>query len=56
VLVALPLMIGGFLVATNPSYFSAMWGDVQGRRLIYLSFALQAVGGYLLYRMTRLRA
>ena len=56
VLVALPLLIGGFLVATNPSYFSAMWGDVQGRRLIYLSFALQAVGGYLLYRMTRLRA
>jgi tight adherence protein B len=56
VLVALPLLIGGFLVATNPSYFSAMWSDAQGRRLVYLSFALQAIGGYLLYRMTRLRA
>jgi tight adherence protein B len=56
VLVALPLAIGGFLVATNPAYFSAMWGDVEGRRLVYLAFALQALGGYVLYRMTRLRA
>lgn len=55
VLVALPLAIGGFLVATNPAYFSAMWGDVEGRRLVYLAFALQALGGYVLYRMTRLR-
>lgn len=55
VLVALPLAIGGFLIATNPTYFSAMWGDADGRHLIYLAFALQAGGGYLLYRMTRLR-
>jgi tight adherence protein B len=56
VLVALPLLIGGFLVSTNPTYFTTMWGDADGRHLIYLSFALQAAGGYLLYRMTRLRA
>lgn len=56
VLVALPLLIGGFLIATNPSYFEAMWGDADGRRLVCLAFALQAIGGYLLYRMTRLRA
>ena len=56
VLVALPILIGGFLVATNPTYFQAMCGDADGRRLICLAFALQAVGGYLLYRMTRLRA
>lgn len=55
VLVALPLAIGGFLIATNPTYFSVMWADVDGRRLIYLAFALQAAGAYLLYRMTRLR-
>jgi tight adherence protein B len=55
VLVALPILIGGFLIATNPAYFQAMWGDASGRRLICLAFALQAVGGYLLYRMTRLR-
>lgn len=55
VLVALPLAIGGFLIATNPTYFSAMWSDADGRHLIYLAFALQAGGGYLLYRMTRLR-
>ncbi|WP_442807868.1 type II secretion system F family protein [Trinickia soli] len=56
VLVALPLLIGGFLVATNPAYFSAMWSDVEGRRFVYLAFVLQAAGGYVLYRMTRLRA
>ena len=55
VLVALPILIGGFLVATNPTYFKTMWGDPDGRRLVYLAFALQAAGGYLLYRMTRLR-
>lgn len=56
VLVALPLLIGGFLIATNPTYFKTMWGDGDGRRLVYLAFALQAAGGYLLYRMTRLRS
>ena len=56
VLAALPLLIGGALVAKNPGYFETMLGDADGRRLIYLSFALQAAGGYLLYRMTRLRA
>jgi tight adherence protein B len=56
VLVALPVLIGGFLIATNPEYFQAMWGDATGRRLICFAFVLQAVGGYLLYRMTRLRA
>jgi tight adherence protein B len=55
VLVALPLAIGGFLIATNPTYFSVMWADADGRHLIYLAFALQATGAYLLYRMTRLR-
>ncbi|HTH74569.1 MAG TPA: type II secretion system F family protein [Trinickia sp.] len=55
VLVALPLAIGAFLIANNPAYFSAMWSDPDGRHLIYLAFALQAGGGYLLYRMTRLR-
>ncbi|RDU97364.1 type II secretion system F family protein [Trinickia dinghuensis] len=55
VLVALPLLIGGYLVATNPSYFTTMWSDIVGRRLIFVSFALQAAGGYLLYRLTRLR-
>ncbi|HEV3104704.1 MAG TPA: type II secretion system F family protein [Trinickia sp.] len=56
VLVALPLIIGGFLIATNPAYFSAMWVDHDGRRLVYIAFALQILGGYLLYRLTRLRS
>lgn len=56
VLAVLPLIIGGFLVATNPTYFSGMWADVDGRRLVCLAFVLQVAGGYLLYRLTRLRS
>lgn len=56
VLVALPLVIGGFLIASNPSYFSAMWTDPGGRRLVYIAFGMQVIGGYLLYRLTRLRS
>jgi tight adherence protein B len=54
VLAALPLVIGGFLIASSPSYFGAMWSDTEGRRLVYLAFGMQVTGGFLLYRLTRL--
>jgi tight adherence protein B len=55
ILALLPVGIGGFLMLTNPRYFGAMWFDPSGRQLVYLAFALQLLGAYLLYRMTRLR-
>jgi tight adherence protein B len=55
VLALLPVAIGGFLILTNPRYFGAMWFDPSGRELVYLAFALQLIGAYLLYRLTRLR-
>lgn len=55
VLALLPVAIGGFLILTNPRYFGAMWFDPSGRQLVYLAFALQLIGAYLLYRLTRLR-
>lgn len=56
VLAALPLVIGGFLIASNPEYFNAMWQDPSGRTLVYAAFGLQAGGGGLLYRLARLRS
>jgi tight adherence protein B len=55
VLGALPVGIGGFLIVSNPSYFASMWFDPSGRQLVYLAFALQVVGAWLLYRMASLR-
>ncbi|RDK03900.1 type II secretion system F family protein [Paraburkholderia lacunae] len=56
VLGMLPIGIGGFLILSNPQYFSTMWFDPTGRQLVYLAFALQLLGAYLLYRLANLRA
>jgi tight adherence protein B len=56
VLAVLPLLIGGFLIASNPEYFNAMWQDAGGRTLVYVAFGLQGAGGCLLYRLARLRS
>ena len=55
ILALLPIAIGSFVVGTSPRYFTAMWSDDAGRRLIYLAFVLQAAGGFWLYRLARLR-
>ncbi|OJA51909.1 type II secretion system F family protein [Burkholderia ubonensis] len=55
VLVMLPIAIGGFVIATNPSYLSSMWNDDSGRAYLYLAFIMQIAGGAWLYRMSRLR-
>ncbi|CAB3723223.1 hypothetical protein LMG22037_04945 [Paraburkholderia phenoliruptrix] len=56
VLGMLPVGIGGFLILTNPRYFGAMWFDPGGRQILYIAFALQLTGAYLLYRLARLKA
>ncbi|SEI40070.1 type II secretion system F family protein [Paraburkholderia diazotrophica] len=55
VLTLLPLGIGGFLIASNPHYFAWMWNDATGRKLVWLAFALQMLGAFLLYRLARLK-
>ncbi|WP_179403646.1 type II secretion system F family protein [Burkholderia guangdongensis] len=55
VLMALPVAIGGFVVATNPSYLHGMWIDPTGRPILFVAFVLQLVGAACLYRMARLR-
>lgn len=56
VLGLLPVSIAGFLIVSNPGYFGSMWYDPSGRLFVYLAFALQLVGAYLLYRLARLRS
>ncbi|SIT36467.1 Flp pilus assembly protein TadB [Paraburkholderia piptadeniae] len=55
VLTLLPLGIGGFLISSNPHYFAWMWNDATGRKLVWLAFALQMFGAFLLYRLARLK-
>ncbi|WP_310630105.1 type II secretion system F family protein [Paraburkholderia sp.] len=55
VLGLLPIGIAGFLVLTNPRYFGSLWNDGSGRTLVYVALGLQVVGGWLLYRLTRLK-
>ncbi|WP_144143103.1 type II secretion system F family protein [Paraburkholderia sp. BCC1884] len=55
VLAALPVGIGGFLILSNPRYFASMWFDPTGRQMVYLAFALQIIGAWLLYRLANLR-
>jgi tight adherence protein B len=55
VLALLPLGIAAFLILTNPVYFGSMWNDGSGRKLVYLAVGLQALGAFLLHRLTRLK-
>jgi len=50
----LPIAVGGFIVMTNPSYFTRMWQDSSGQMMIFGAFGLQAIGVFLLYRLARL--
>ncbi|WP_109478367.1 type II secretion system F family protein [Paraburkholderia sp. C35] len=55
VLTLLPVGIGAFLIVSNPNYFSWMWNDGAGQRLVYIAFALQMAGAFMLYRLARLK-
>ena len=49
----LPLILGCFIVFSNPQYFVSMWLDATGRHLIYGAAALQLGGIFLLYRLAK---
>lgn len=50
----LPLVVGAFLIMTNPGYFMGMWHDGTGRTLIFSAAGLQLFGAALLYRLAKL--
>jgi tight adherence protein B len=55
VLGAMPVVLGGYMVITNPRYFDAMWSDPSGKHLVFAAVGLQILGAFLLYRLARLR-
>jgi tight adherence protein B len=55
VLGAMPVLLGGYMIISNPRYFDAMWGDPSGKNLVYAALGLQILGAFLLYRLARLR-
>lgn len=54
ILALLPVMIGSFIIFTNPTYFLGMWHDPTGRHLLYGAVGLQMFGVFLLFRLARL--
>lgn len=50
----LPAVVGGFIIASNPSYFLRMWQDSTGQVLIFGAAGLQLLGAILLYRLAKL--
>lgn len=55
VLGLLPASMALFILFINTAYLATMWADAGGRRLLLLAFGLQLLGGFLLYRLARLR-
>jgi tight adherence protein B len=55
VLGLLPIVLGLAVIVMNPRYFNTMWVDPLGKRLVYTAIGLQMVGGWLLYRLAKLR-
>lgn len=51
----LPMSMGLFILFVQAQYLARMWADASGRKLLMLAFGLQLLGGFLLYRLARLR-
>jgi tight adherence protein B len=54
VLMALPLLIGGFVFMTNREYLRPLWETEAGRAMLYGAVIAQAVGYIWMRRITRL--
>jgi tight adherence protein B len=53
VLGVLPLLLGGYVFASNPDMFLNLWDDPTGRLMLFGALGLQAIGSWLLWRMLR---
>lgn len=54
ILSALPIVVGGLTLFTNPDYLLGMWRDGAGRQLLMAAAGLQLVGMTLLFRMAKI--
>jgi Flp pilus assembly protein TadB len=53
VLAALPPTIGLFLVLRMPEHFKILFEEPAGIRMIIVAVCLQLLGGFMIYRITR---
>jgi len=53
VLGLLPVMLGVYMVWSNPQYIGEMWGNAQGRNVLIGALTWQGLGGLLLWRMVK---
>jgi len=53
VLGLLPVLIGGYMVWSNPQYIEEMWGTAKGRNVLMGALAWQSLGGLMLWRMVK---
>lgn len=53
VLAALPMLVAGYFMVTNPTFLVGMWNDKSGQYALISAFGLQAVGCFALWRMVR---
>ncbi|MGB6008432.1 type II secretion system F family protein [Castellaniella sp.] len=54
ILALLPLGLGAMIIATNEVLIVGMWEDPVGRKLLVGAFALQVLGSFWLYRLSKL--
>lgn len=48
-----PVLLAGYMIATNPGYLDMMLQDSSGKTVLYVAAALQVAGVLLLWRMLR---
>jgi len=52
---ALPFLIGSILAVLNPTYMSLLWTTEAGLHLITASLVMMAVGGFWMWKLTKIR-
>jgi tight adherence protein B len=53
VLSLLPIMLAAYIIFTNPEYLGHLLYDETGRVILIIAIVLQAIGAFILWRMTR---
>jgi tight adherence protein B len=49
----LPLIVATFMTVTNPAFFTPMFTQPLGHKILLMALGLEALGGCLLYRLAR---
>lgn len=53
VLAVIPVLIGGYIMITNPDFLSTMWHSADGRAALWLALGLELSGCFVMWRMLK---